>query len=102
MSVPFNKCFKLLSSSLRIEIILALQKKEMSVTELSKAVGEERSKVSHALRALKDCSFVKSRKQGREQVYCLTKSVLNDVKVKGNIFEVIKEHTKHCNRRSCN
>lgn len=102
--VSYDRCFRTLANSLRIRIIKLLQKKPMAVSELSKELNAERSKVSHALRKLKECSFVESKRRGKHNVYSLTKSVLNDVKVKGNIFDVIKTHVKkHCkNKRRCN
>jgi len=101
---PYDRCFRTLANPLRIQIITALTNRPMSVSELSDALGVERSKVSHALRTLKKCSFVGYNKKGRANIYFLTKSVLNSVKVRGNIFEVIRVHVeKHCkNKKGCN
>ncbi|MCX8190182.1 MAG: metalloregulator ArsR/SmtB family transcription factor [Candidatus Diapherotrites archaeon] len=100
---PYSKCFRVLSSDLRIKIIASLHSKSMSVKELSESLGEERSKVSHALRRLKECGFVKSKRDGKSNIYVLTKSILNDVKKEGNLFDIIEEHVrKKCNKgRRC-
>jgi len=93
----YGRCFKTLSSPLRLRIIKALCKRPMSVTELSHELRVERSKVSHALLNLKNCSFVRSERKGRQNIYSLTKSILHDIKVKGNLFEIIAVHVKkHC------
>ncbi|MEM4662835.1 MAG: metalloregulator ArsR/SmtB family transcription factor [Candidatus Diapherotrites archaeon] len=90
----YAKCFGALSSPLRLRIIEILGKKSMSVTELSKKLNEERSKVSHALAYLKMCGFVKSEKQGKLNIYSLTSSILTDIKKRGNIFDIIEDHVK--------
>lgn len=96
----YARCFRTLSSQLRIKIIEALRKRPMSVIELSRKLKAERSKVSHALLRLKDCGFVVSKKKGRQNIYSLTKSILHDVKIKGNIFEIIESHVeKHCKQK---
>ncbi|MCD6247805.1 MAG: winged helix-turn-helix transcriptional regulator [Candidatus Diapherotrites archaeon] len=101
--VPYDRCFRTLANPLRIRIIELLKKRPMAVGELSKQLNAERSKVSHALKKLKECNFVESERRGKYNIYSLTKSVLNDVKVKGNIFDVIKTHVeKYCkNKRRC-
>lgn len=102
--VSYDRCFRTLANPLRIRIIELLQKKPRAVNELSRELRAERSKVSHALKKLKECDFVKSKRIGKHNVYSLTKSVLSDVKVKGNLFDVIRTHVKkHCkNKRRCN
>ena len=101
--VPYDRCFRTLANPLRIRIIELLKKRPMAVSELSKQLKAERSKVSHALKKLRECNFVESRREGKRNIYSLTKSVLNDVRVKGNIFDVIKTHVeKYCkNKRRC-
>jgi DNA-binding transcriptional ArsR family regulator len=104
VQAPYDRCFKTLANPLRVQIINLLRNEPMSVSELSNRLAAERSKVSHALRKLKECNFVESKRKGKHNIYSLTKSVLNDVKVKGNIFDVIKTHVeKYCkNKKRCN
>ena len=104
MEAPYDRCFKTLANPLRVRIIELLKTGPMSVSELSSRIKAERSKGSHALQKLKECSFVESKREGKRNIYFLTKSVLNDVKVKGNIFDVIKTHVeKYCkNKKRCN
>lgn len=84
-----------------MKIIVALSNESLSVKELSEKLHEERSKVSHALRRLRGCGFVQSKKAGKKNIYSLTKSILNDVKKKGNLFDIIEEHVrKKCHKKS--
>ncbi len=46
--VPYDRCFRTLANPLRIRIIELLKKRPMAVSELSKQLKAERSKVSHA------------------------------------------------------
>lgn len=52
-----------------MELMLLLLKKPMNVTELAKRSCFEQSAVSHHLKRLKLCEFVKMRKNGKEHVY---------------------------------
>ncbi|MCD6478454.1 MAG: winged helix-turn-helix transcriptional regulator [Candidatus Diapherotrites archaeon] len=103
MEAPYDRCFRTLANPLRVRIIEVLKTKPMSVSELSSRINAERSKVSHALQKLRECNFVESRREGRHNIYSLTKSVLTDVRVRGNIFEVIRAHVeRYCkNKKRC-
>lgn len=63
--------FETLGTMLKINIIIELKEKSLNVNELSKQLCQERSKVSHALKSLLKCGFVKVKKNGRERVYSL-------------------------------
>jgi len=90
-----QKCFSVLGNELRAKIIEGLKAKPMGVSELAESLGEERSNVSHSLSMLKDCGFVSAEKRGRERVYSLTSCIVSDMKVTGNIFELMEHHIKH-------
>ncbi len=68
--------FETLSNRLRIQIILALEKSPMTVGELSGKLGEEQSKVSHSLEALRACRVVQVKESGRKRVYSLNKHTI--------------------------
>ena len=68
---PYYICFETLGNKLRLEIVQALTEKEMCVNDLSKKISAERSRVSHSLVLLKRCGIIKSRKDGKKQVYFL-------------------------------
>jgi DNA-binding transcriptional ArsR family regulator len=92
-SIPYHYCFDVLGNPLRISIVQLLKARPRSVSELTKQLGEEQSKVSHSLAALKKCSFVEAKRDGKKLVYSLRETFLK--KVKGeNLFEALELHYK--------
>ena len=86
-----EKChlfFETLGTRLKIYIIAKLKEKALSVNELSKQLGQERSKVSHALKSLLECGFVKVKKNGRERVYSLNTDTILP------LLELVEKHVK--------
>lgn len=91
VSVPYHLCLDVLGNPLRIDIIKELSKGPKSVGEIASVLGEEQSKVSHSLAALRKCKFVEVKKEGKKSVYCLRKSLLR--KIEGeNLFEALEKH----------
>ena len=101
-SIPYHHCFEVLGNPLRISIVQLLKAKPRSVSELAEQLGEEQSKVSHSLAALKKCNFVEAKREGKKLVYSLRETFLKRVKGE-NLFEAIekhyKEHGQTCWRR---
>ena len=64
-AVPYHLCFETLANELRIEILRLLIEKPCSVQELSQKLDAEQSRVSHALKMLRTCSFVVVEKRGK-------------------------------------
>lgn len=64
--------FKIFGDSSRIKILFVLLRSEMSVNDLTNAVGMSQSAVSHQLRILKANHLVKFRRDGRSMIYSLT------------------------------
>ena len=84
--------FKNLGNPIKIKIILALKEKESSVTELSKKLKIEQSKLSHALSSLKCCNLVSAKQKGKKRIYFLNKKTIIP------ILKIIKKHTCYqCN-----
>jgi DNA-binding transcriptional ArsR family regulator len=81
--------FKKLANPLRIAIVASLAKKEKTVGQLSKEIGVEQSKLSHALHELSGCFIVKARKEGKKRIYSLSKTVLP-------ILNLINMHSQKC------
>ncbi len=95
--VPVDRCFSVLGNPLRLKIIAELKKNPMSVSELASKLKEERSNVSHSLALLKRCNFVKVEKNGRKSVYSLSNCIVNDLKMRGTLIEIMEMHIKqHC------
>ena len=87
--------FSKLSSKLRIDIISSLEKKPKSVSELSNELKIEQSKLSHALKELKNCNIVKVEKKGKQRIYSLSKTIIP-------ILKLIECHGKNCTKcRGC-
>lgn len=83
--------FSKLSNPLRIKIISALDEKPESVSELSKKLGVEQSKLSHALRELKTCNIVKVAQKGKQRIYSLSRTIIP-------ILRLIDFHSKTCSK----
>ena len=68
--------FETLGTKLKMNIILKLKEKSLGVNELADSLNEERSKVSHALRTLLGCGFVRARKSGKSRIYSLNTNTI--------------------------
>ncbi len=83
--------FNTLANPLRMNIILSLKEKEKSVTELTKELKIEQSKISHALAPLRCCNVVKVKQKGKERMYFLNKDTIIP------ILNLIEKHASvHC------
>ena len=72
----YNIFFTNLANPLRIDIITLLREKEKSVTEISKNLNVEQSKISHALSSLKCCNIVEVKQKGKQRIYSLNKKTI--------------------------
>ena len=81
--------FSKLSNKLRIDIISSLEKKPKAVSELSNELKIEQSKLSHALKELKDCNIVKVEQKGKQRIYSLSKTITP-------ILKLIECHSQGC------
>ena len=91
----YHVFFNTLANPIRMNIILSLKKKEKSVTELSKDMGLEQSKISHALAVLRCCNIVKVKQKGKQRIYLLNKDTILP------IFKLIEKHAStHCEKCS--
>ena len=75
-SNTYHIFFKNLANPLKINLIVSLKKKEKNVTELSKELKVEQSKISHALKSLKHCNIVKVKQKGKQRIYYLNKKTI--------------------------
>ena len=69
----YHVFFGLFGNRLKVGIISALRREHMGVNELSKKLGEESSKISHALLVLNKCHIVEAEQKGKNRVYSLNK-----------------------------
>lgn len=92
----YHNFFTNLANPLKIDIVLALKKNEMSVGELCQELNVEQSKISHALTCLKECKIVDSKQNGKQRIYSLNKKTIVPML---NILD--KHSTSFCNKKSC-
>ncbi|MFH0831518.1 MAG: metalloregulator ArsR/SmtB family transcription factor [archaeon] len=88
-SSAYYPFFRKLANPLRISIITSLAKKEETVSQLSREIGVEQSKLSHALHELSGCSIVKARKEGKKRIYSVSRTILP-------ILNLINVHSQKC------
>lgn len=72
----YNVFFTNLANPLKVKIILNLRLKEMNVTELKNSLKVEQSKISHALKSLRNCKIVNLKQKGKERFYSLNKETI--------------------------
>lgn len=85
--------FSTFSNPTRMGIVEQLRKGPRNVTQLSKALGQDQSMISHNLRPLVKCRFVFVEKRWRERVYSLNKETMKP------LFKIIDNHLeKYCPR----
>lgn len=81
--------FSKLSNPLRIDIVSSLDKKPKAVTQLSKELKVEQSKISHALKELRSCNIIKFKQKGKQRIYSLSETIVP-------ILRLISCHEKRC------
>lgn len=92
---PYHMCFEILANELRLDIITALNKQELCVTDLAEKLGVERSRVSHSLKSLKHCTIVHSKQQGKNQIYYLDPRVVTRLE-KSTILVAMSSYMNEC------
>jgi DNA-binding transcriptional ArsR family regulator len=84
-----------LSNPLKIDIISALKKKSMSVSELIRELEVEQSKLSHALASLRHCHIVEVKRKGKKRIYSLNKETILP------ILKILDKHEKKFCEKYC-
>lgn len=84
-----SNLFKVLGDPTRAKIVMALDKREVCVCDLSVALNMTKSAVSHQLAVLKANNIVKSRREGKHIFYSFDDEHIT------TIIEIADEHIKH-------
>lgn len=85
--------FKAFSNQTRLEIIELLRKKPLTVTEICDKTGFEQSRVSHNLKCLEYCGFLKVTPNGNFRKYEL------DTETIVPIVDLFAKHIKKYKKR---
>jgi DNA-binding transcriptional ArsR family regulator len=92
-----KKCyvfFKVLANPTRLAILEVLREKPRSVTEITKALKQEQSMISHNLEPLEKCRFVFSERKEKQRLYSLNKETAEP------LFKLLDYHAqKYCPTR---
>ena len=72
----YSQFFRTLAEPAKLEIIKALRESPKNVTEISKTLRFEQSRVSHNLRALKELGFVSVIPKGKSRIYEIDKKTI--------------------------
>ena len=76
-----------------MDLLISLRERPKSVGELSGELSEERSKVSHGLRILRECRLVLARREGRQVFYSINEDTVKP------LLEIVDRHAgKYCVR----
>jgi ArsR family transcriptional regulator len=83
--------FSTLSNPTRLGILELLRESPKNVTQLSKALNQEQSMISHNLKPLSRCRFVFIERKGKKRIYSLNRETMEP------IFKIIENHAeKYC------
>lgn len=93
---PHRIFFETLGNHTRWEIVRLLKRREMRATAIAERLGCEQSLVSHHLRRLERCGFLRCSPNGRERVYALNRESVMP------LLTLVERHIeKFCQRVCC-
>ncbi len=73
---PHRLFFETLGNDTRWDIVHVLKKSPRNVTDIAEALGCEQSLISHHLRRLEHCGFVRVKRNGKERIYTLNNKTI--------------------------
>ena len=80
----------------RFNIIMALRKGPLNVSEIMEKIGEEQSKVSHNLKKLSGCNILDVKKNGKQRIYSLNEDTVVPM------LKIVGKHVRnHCLNKKC-
>lgn len=80
--------FSTLSNPTRLAILELLRNGPRNVTEISEALNQEQSMISHNLKPLERCGFVFSERKKKQRFYSLNKETMEQ------LFKIFAYHAK--------
>jgi len=88
ISETCNQFFSTLANPTRLAILELLRDGPKNVTEISEALNQEQSMISHNLKPLERCRFVFSERKKKERFYSLNKETME------KLFKIFSYHAK--------
>jgi DNA-binding transcriptional ArsR family regulator len=92
---PHKFFFETLGNQTRWDIIHLLLKKPHRATDISGKLGYEQSLVSHHLKRLEACGFVKAESSGAERIYHLNKETIEP------LLRLVGRHVNKFCKKAC-
>ena len=80
--------FKNFANKTKLEIILCLREKPLSVGDISEKTKIEQSNISHQLKQLALCKIVEVKQKGKQRIYSLNKKTVVPM------LELVEKHAK--------
>jgi DNA-binding transcriptional ArsR family regulator len=91
LSETCRQFFSTLANPTRLAILELLRNGPRNVTEISEALNQEQSMISHNLKPLERCRFVFSERRKKERFYSLNKETIE------KLFKIFSHHAeKYC------
>ncbi|WP_309492009.1 metalloregulator ArsR/SmtB family transcription factor [Candidatus Hecatella orcuttiae] len=87
--------FAALSNPTRLAVVELLREGPRNVTQISKALGQSQSMISHNLQALVRCRFVLPERRWKERVYFLNRETLEP------LFKLVDCHVQTYCPKKC-
>jgi len=88
LSETCHRFFLTLANPTRLAILELLRDGPRNVTEISEALNQEQSMISHSLKPLERCGFVFSERRKKERFYSLNKETME------HLFKIFTYHAK--------
>ncbi len=92
---PHKFFFETLGNQTRWDIIHLLGDTPHRVTDIADKLGYEQSLVSHHLKRLETCGFVKAETNGAERIYSLNKKTI------GHLLQLVENHVNQFCKKAC-
>lgn len=86
---PHRIFFETLGNQTRWDIVNLLQQGAYNVTDIAAELGYEQSLISHHLKRLTTCGFVKVKPNGTERIYTLNKKAV------APLLRLMKKHIEN-------
>ena len=79
----------------KLDIIVLLREKKLSVNEIAKELKQEQSKISHNLSKLTKCNILNVEQQGKQRIYSLNKKTVIPM------LNLVEEHVRTYCKGGC-